>query len=225
MKFKLLLSLIICGCCLACGAGEDVVNFAKGKWDRSRWTTLRLAHQVKTLQFMQKADALGTEAFTKQQRKEKLDNVLMVTDTGMTEGQFEVTFIIGPERGTAPGFLLAPVIKDGVLSKGICIFVASYTMAVWIVEVNEKTGKTEYRHLARLNRWTAPGVKHIFKCRYSKKRKSFAVKIDNSDTLMFRAVGCEINSKVGIWGCHGTCDYYDFKVIPKGTLPWAARKP
>lgn len=187
------------------------INFAKDKWDKSCWMALRLPHQARIPQFIQKENALGTTTFTPEQIKRKNDNVLMVTDTGVTEGQFEVEFTIGPECGTAPGFFIAPVVKDGVLQKAICIFVASYTIAVWLGETNPVTGEFEYKHLARLNRRNEPDEKHLFKCIYSKKRKSFVVQIDDSDQLMFRDIDCEINSKVGIWGCHGTCDFYIFK--------------
>jgi hypothetical protein len=228
MKYKILLLFIMTVCGLTAVAGDNKsfsVNFATGKWDKSLWTQLRLPHQAKIPQFIQRDNSLGTDTFTKKQKQAKLDNVIMTIDSRLTEGEFEVTFMLDAEPGTAPGFLLAPVIKDGVLQQAICIFVASYTMAVWVGKLNPITGKFEYKHLARLNRWSAPGKKHIFRCRYNKKSNSFIVQIDNSDPLMFRNVGCKINSQIGIWGCHGKCDYYKLKINPHGTLPWSACKP
>jgi len=225
--FALALAQITVGNALAAepnDAPESVV-FAAGKWDRSSWTPLRLPHHSSTPQLIQRELSLGTDTFTAEQKKGKLDNVLLMTDTGITEGQFEVTFTIGPERGTAPGFFLGPVVQDGVFKQGISVFVASYTMAVWLAETDEAAGETTYKHLARINRWTTPGEKHVFRCRFSKKRDSVALQVDDADVLMLRKVGCEINSKVGICGCHGTCDFYDFKVSPKGTLPWSAQEP
>ena len=35
----------------------------------------------------------------------------------------------------------------------------------------------------------------------------------------------EINSKVGIWGCHGTCDFYRMTIRSGGTLPWSGAPP
>ncbi len=210
-------------------SGADAIlrdeTFTAGNWDPSRWQALRLPHQTETPGMIQKEASLGTTSFTPRQKTAKLDNVLLMTDTGTGEGQFEVTFGIGSEKGTAPGFFLGPAVRDGVLRKGIAIFVATYTMAIWLVETDEEKNETKYTHLARMNRWSAPGEKHVFRCRYSKKRDSVAFQLDDSDVLMLRGTGCEINSSVGIWACHGTCDYYDFKVTSGGTLPWSAAAP
>ncbi len=201
------------------------VSFAQGAWDRSRWTALRLPHQSSTSQFVQRKDSLGTGAFTDAQRKQKLDNVLLMLDTGLTEAQFEVEFSIGPEHGTAPGFFLAPTVKAGVLDQAVCVFVASYTMAAWLATTDPKTGKTTYKHLARLNRWSAPGKRHVFRCRYSERRNAVLLQVDDSDVLMLRDVGARPNTKIGIWGCHGTCDFHRLQVRPGGNLPWAAAAP
>jgi len=205
--------------------GNLKVSFAQGAWDRSLWTPLRLPHQSSTPQFIQRKDSLGTGAFTAAQRKQKLDNVLLMFDTGLTEAQFEVEFSIGPEHGTAPGFFLAPTVKDGVLDQAVCVFVASYTVATWLATTDPKTGKTTYKHLARLNRWRDPGKRHVFRCRYSARRNAVLLQVDDSDVLMLRDVGARPNTKIGIWGCHGTCDFYRLLVRPGGNLPWAATPP
>lgn len=202
--------------------GTGNISFAQGAWDRSRWTPVRLPHQLTTPAFIQRKDSLGTDSFTAGQRKKKLDNVLLLFDTGMGEGQFEVEFRIGPERGTAPGFFLAPTVTDGVLDQAVCVFVASYTMAAWLATTNRETGETTYKHLARLNRWSEPGKRHVFRCRYSAKRNALLLQVDDSDVLMLRDVGARPNTKIGIWGCHGTCDYYRLQVLPGGNLPWSA---
>ena len=209
-------------------AGENAVEtitFAKGSWDESNWTPLKLPHQASTLTFIQKPDCLGTKSFTKEESKQGLDNVLLMTDTSTTEGEFADTFRIGPERGTAPGILLSPTYKDGVLQTAICAFVADYTMAVWRAWTDPEAGKTKYTHLVRLARWQDPAVKHVVRCRYSRKRRQVALQIDDSSVVVLRTPDHEINSRIGIWGCHGTCDYYTLAITKGGSLPWSGKAP
>ena len=229
-RLPLLCLVVILAVCAATVAGEDAkatqtITFAKDSWDESQWAPLRLPHQASTLTFIQKPDCLGTKSFTKEESKQGLDNVLLMTDTNTTEGEFTVTFRIGPERGTAPGILLSPTYKDGVLETAICAFVADYTMAVWRAWIDPETGKTKYTHLVRLARWQDPSVKHVVRCRYSKKRRQIALQIDDSSVVVLRTPDHEINSRIGIWGCHGTCDYYSLTIAKDGALPWSGKAP
>jgi len=76
MKYKILLLFIMTVCGLTAVAGDGKlfsVNFAKGKWDKSLWTQLRLPHQAKIPQFIQRDNSLGTNTFTKKQKQAKLD--------------------------------------------------------------------------------------------------------------------------------------------------------
>jgi hypothetical protein len=209
----------------ALAAQERTVTFAEGQWDASKWTPLRLPMQETVATFTQKPDCLGTEGFTEEQVKAHLDNVLLMTDTGMDEAQFEVVFRIGPEKGTAPGVFLSPTCAGDALETAIAVFVADYTMAVWRAYTDPDNGETSYAPLVRLNRWQDPALEHVLRCRYSKARKSVALQIDDSDVVMLQFPDYELNSKIGIWGCHGTCDYYRITITPDGTLPWQATAP
>jgi len=214
----------VTGLCADEGKGRTIC-FAKGQWQASEWTPVRLIEHESTATLAQKADSVGTGAFTKEERKKRLDNVLLMTDSKATEGEFTVTFRIGKEPGTAPGFFLCPVVKEGVLQKAISIFVADYTMAIWLAEADPASGKTQYTHLVRTATYQDPSVKHVFRCRYSKKRKSVAVRLDENDVLVLRFPDLEMNSLIGIWGCHGTCDFYDITIQEGGTLPWKGTPP
>jgi hypothetical protein len=206
-------------------ATDRVTDFAEGRWNQAQWTPLRLPHQPEMKTFEQKTDCLGTNAFSTEDKKTRRDNVLLMTDTGTDEGEFEITFVIGPEKGSAPGIFLCPTVNDGILESAFSVFVASYTMAVWRATTDADKGETDYEHLVRMNRWSEPGKPHVLRCRYSRKRKSIALRLDDSDVLMFRDVGLEINSRIGIWGCHGTCDFYQLRMIDNPELPWSATPP
>ncbi len=211
---------------LATADGKQwTVNFAEGQWDTGSWTPLRLPLHPEVQTLIQRPDCLGTDSFTDEQKKAHLDNVLLMTDTGITEGQFEVVFSIGPERGTAPGIFLSPTYTDDALETGIAVFVADYTMAVWMVHTDPETRETGYTHLVRVNRYREPGVQHVLRCRYSNARKSIALQVDDSDVVMLRLPEFEINSEIGIWGCHGTCNFYSVAITSEGTLPWKAEAP
>lgn len=201
------------------------VTFAEGQWDAKQWTPLRLPAQESARAFTQKPDCIGTTTFTEEERKTGLDNVLLMIDSGTTEGEFEVVFRIGEEKGTAPGIFLSPTCKDGVLDAAICVFVADYTMAAWKAETDPTTGKTKYAHLVRTATWQDPKVKHVLRCRYSKKAKSVALRLDQSDVLVLKFPEYEINPCIGIWGCHGTCDYYSITMREGGTLEWSGHPP
>jgi len=201
------------------------VNFAEGQWDTGSWTPLRLPLHPEVQTLVQRPDCLGNDAFTDEQKKAHLDNILLMTDTGLDAGQFEVTFTIGPERGTAPGVFLSPTYDGDALQTGIAVFVADYTMAVWEVHTDPETQETGYTHLFRMNRYNDPAVKHVVRCRYNKASKSMAFQVDDSDVVMLRLPEFEINSQIGIWGCHGTCNFYSVTITPDGTLPWKAEAP
>ena len=207
-------------------AGDTVLaTFAKGQWDSAKWTPLRLPHQAETRQFVQRENSLGVDAFTPEDTKNQLDNVLLMTDAGVTEGEIEVTFSLSDVKGTAPGVFFAPVVKDGVLDKAFTLFVATYTMAFWRAETDPETNKTRYPPLARLNRWNEPNQKHVLRCCFSKARNALLVRLDQGDTIMFKDVGVDVNSRFGIWGCHGPCDFYEVRLLAKPTLEWSASEP
>jgi hypothetical protein len=212
------------------GADNQTIDFSKGKWDASAWTPIRLIHQKEILQFTQHKDSISVGPFTDEQKKSSMDNALLMTDSKLNEGQIELTFTLSPQSGTAPGFFISPTVKDGVLQSGLCVFVASYTMAVWWAQADPATGKTNYTPLARLNRWSEPNQKHILRCRFAIKDKSninILLQLDDSDVLMLQKkdLNNPVNSLVGIWGCHGVCDYHQFRIMQQGTLPWGASRP
>ncbi len=204
---------------------ERTISFAEGQWNPEQWTPLRLPLHPELQTFIQRPKSLGTTSFTEEQKRQHLDNVLMMTDTGTEEGEFEVVFRIGPEDGTAPGVFLSPTWTGDALETGIAVFVADYTMAVWLVGTDPQTRETQYKHLVRLARWQAPGVNHVLRCRYSSARSTVALQVDDSDVVVLRFPDHQINSYVGIWGCHGTCDFYTMTIRRDGTLPWSGAPP
>jgi hypothetical protein len=224
---------MMAGSCLGANKGERMVNFAKGQWDASAWSAVSVGPQTQPMAMVQRADSLGTTSFPPEQIKNGLDNVLLMTDTklnGAQGGQIELTFAIGPERGAAPGFVISPTVKDGALQSGMAVFIADYTMAVWWAHLDPQTGKMAYDPLARLNRWSEPGVKHIVRCRVRKHAQSgfdVLLQVDDSDVMMVpvRQPDHPFNSRFGIWGCHGTCDFYSVAFKDTGTLPWSATRP
>jgi hypothetical protein len=213
----------LAGTAAASATGD--VSFAKGQWDASRWTPIRLPHQKTLKEFTQRDASLGTQAFTAGEIKAELDNVLLMTDTGTTEGEFAVTFSLSADHGTAPGIFISPAVKDGVLDTSLVVFVASYTMAVWTTQADPVTGATKYKHLVRLNRWSEPNQQHVLRCRYSKARNSVVLRLDQGDPLLLRDVGITLNSLIGIWGCHGPCDFYSVAFPQQPVLEWSASDP
>ncbi|MFW5867749.1 MAG: hypothetical protein ACOCX2_08040 [Armatimonadota bacterium] len=209
-------------------AQEDetrTICFAEGQWDADRWTPLKLPEHPELRQFIQRPESVGTTSFTPEEVKQHLDNVLLMTDTGLDEGQFEVQFGIGPEKGTAPGVFLSPTTDGDTLQTSIAVFVADYTMAVWRSTTNPETGKTDYEHLVRLARYQDPAERHTLRARWSRARRMMALQVDDSSVVILRLPEHEINSKVGIWGCHGTCDFYEMTITAEGTLPWSGTAP
>jgi len=230
MASRTLLLLLVALVCLAAWPAiaqdeERTISFAEGQWDAEQWTALRLPLHPEVQSFIQRPDCLGTNSFTPEQKQQHLDNVLLMTDTGTDEGEFEVVFRIGPEKGTAPGVFLSPTYTGDALETGIAVFVADYTMAIWMVKTDPETRETGYDHLVRLARWQDSSVEHVLRCRYSNARKMVALQVDDSDVVILRFPELEINSKVGIWGCHGTCDFYSMTIREDGTLPWSGTPP
>jgi len=214
-------------------ANDFTVNFAKGQWDQSAWTGMivlpakkdeQAPFAKKAVDFEQK-DSCVSVSFSPEQIKAGGDNALMLVDTKNPQGEFAVSFTIGKEKGTAPGVCLSPTYGvDNVLEKCYAIFVADYTMAVWYAEADKAAGTMKYTHLARLVKWQDPEKRHTLHCRYEK--DSFVVRVDDSDLVLFRyAPGFTPNSKIGVWGCHGTCEFFSLDVKSKGTLPLSGVKP
>lgn len=218
---------------LAAMGGDGKIDFAKGQWDRAPWTALTvaparaegLARLPPTPLSFGQEDRCIRVAFTKEDVQATTDNALMVMDTGNPQGEFEVIFTIGKEKGTAPGVCLSPTYsEDRVLKKCIAVFVADYTMAVWLAELDESTRLMKYTQLARLVRWQDPGQKHTLRCRYEK--GYFVLRLDDSDGLHFRyPPDFAPNSTIGLWGCHGTCEVYALELSSKGTLPTIGSRP
>jgi len=216
--------------------GERVVSFAKGKWDKSKWKVVRMVNQEEPRTFTQNADSLGMtmDSYKEGDYNKERDNALLVTDTGTTEGEIEVTFRLGKgfNKTSSPGILVSPAIVDGVMERGIGVFVATYAMAVWLEDHDETKKRVTYDHMANLARWSDPEKKHVLRCRYSKKLRSLALQIDDSDILAFQYVGhpelskvdLELNSLIGIWGCHGVCEFYEVKFRQPGSLPFLVRE-
>jgi len=224
MMLAVMIAVVVAARVGADGA-ERTISFAEGQWDATQWTPLRLPLHPELRTFTQRPDCIGTNSFTAEEVKQHLDNVLLMADSGTAEGQFEVVFRIGPEKGTAPGIFLSPTWEGDALQTAIAVFVADYTMAVWRVYTDPETRETKYEHLVRVNRYREPGAQHVLRCRYSKARKSFALQVNDSDVIMLRLPEFEFNSMIGVWGCHGTCDFFSVTMTEGGTLPWSATPP
>lgn len=202
-------------------ASDLTIDFAKGKWDKSKWTAIKVLPQKQPLDFQQENNCISVDV-TEEQVKAKIDNAVMVTDTGNASGQFDVTFSIDGKRGTAPGILISPQIKNGVLEKAIAIFIAEYAVVIWMAEKNKAGDGMNYTQLARFVRYQAPQKKHTIYVSYQQRLNNLAIKIDDSSIIGLRTPGLKINSLVGIWGCHGKCSYYKAVISKKATLPLAA---
>jgi len=210
----------------AAGKQDRVIPFAKGQYDKTQWTPLLVPGQKAARSFIQQADCLAT-AFTHDDVRQQIDNVLLVTDTHLADAEFEVTFSAGDEPGTAPGLFIWPTEKDGVLHSAIAVFVASSRMAVWKAHADLDKNRMLYDYQVQLAKWSAPNVKHVLRCRYSK-RGDVALQLDRSDVLVFRFSRHNVhptNSRIGIWGCHGTCKFYQVKINAKPVLGWQAADP
>ena len=212
------------------GGGVKTTDFAKGKWDASAWVSVRQANQTKPRVFEQTEEGLRVtkESFEPLDYKHESDNAILVTDTGLDEAQVEVTFKGGAgfNKTSSPGIVISPVVSEGVMTQGIGVFVAQYGAVAWSYTPGTEARPVSIKFAGQVNHSFDPAAKHVIKCRFSKARKSVALQVDDSDVMVLKFIGQptygtiqqELNSKVGIWGCHGECEFYGMKVIPKGTL-------
>ena len=196
------------------------VNFARGQWEAAKWISLRLPNQAVPRTFDQQDDCIANGPFAAEEIKQQLDNVVLVTDTGINPGEVTLTFSMGEEPGTAPGLLIGPEYRDGVLVSGTVIFVTFDRAVVWDYTADPATKKFKYTHLFQFSRWFAPGEKHVITCRFG---NYIALRVDQSDTIVLR--NRKVNSKVGIWGCHGSGRFYSLVIARSNTLAWTASKP
>ena len=213
------------------GTVEVAIHFARGQWDTNRWTALRMVNQEKAVPLMQFDDAIGTttNTFSETDYNKERDNALFVYDTGLSDGQVEVSFSL--DRRSSPGICISPRIKGGVMDGGIGVFVATYAVVAWYEYA--EGDQMRYIHLGQLARWTDPAKKHVLRCRFSQKTRNLAIQLDDSDTMVFQFVGnpqlshipLELNSLVALWGCHGAGAFHEMKVRGPGTLPFLVREP
>lgn len=193
------------------GSVTSVTHFAEGAWKQDDWSSVRLVEQRVARTFIQRDTSIGNNSFSEEDIQNGVDNILLVTDTKKAAATAELVFSIGEEAGAAPGFILAPHIENGVLINGIAIFVASKRMVVWNISADTTAKETNYDFLAQLNHLSDPGAKHTLKCNYAK-NGNVTITLDQSDSLSFRFRDHRMNSLVGIWGCHGSCDFYEMNI-------------
>jgi len=218
--------VVLCIASLSLKAADVVIDFAGGGWDKSKWKTIKCypgkaVEKLTDFEFVQKPECISFDC-TAEDTKRGDDNCLMVYDTGKAEAEFEVVFESGKGH---PGIFISPAISDdGILLKTYCIFVADYTIAAWCAEADPVLKSTQYAPLVRISRWQPMFQKHKIICRYSK--KAFAIKVDDSDTVVLHfPKEFNVNSKIGIWGCHGLSNYYSVTVKEKPSLLFNAVAP
>jgi len=221
-----------------------VIDFSRGHWDSSAWTPVRLANDPAPRGFVQQADSIATtmtNTFSESDYGAERDNSILIHDTapdtaaggGGDDVQVELAFTIGKgfHGFSAPGLCVSPQIKDGVVVQSIAVFVADYTMAIWLQQTDGKI--VRYRHLAQLARWNDPGKPHTLRCRVSQPQASVAVQIDDADPIVLSFVGnsslsfvpFKLNSVVGVWGCHGVCEFQRMRIVKPGILPFIVQTP
>lgn len=218
-------------------AAVRTIRFARGEWDKASWTPVRLANQAKAVEFAQVEGGIGTtpETFTRKDYAAETDNAILLQDLGSTEAEISVTFNLGKGFGgfACPGLCISPRLKNGVVESSIAVFVADYTTAVWH-QTTDADGKTvRYKHLVQLGRWSDAAKPHTLRCRISKKQGSVALKVDDSDVVVLSFVGNktygsvpeEINSRIGLWGCHGECTFREMTRFDEPTLPFTVPTP
>jgi len=231
--------LLLLGMLLPLMAAEEakmtVISFRQGAWDPAQWTPARLANQAEAKAFVQLDGGIGTtaETFTRNDYHAETDNAILLHDLGTGEAEIAVTVQIGKGfNGYAcPGLCLAPVIRDGVVVSSLAVFVADYTMAVWYQTTGAGGTTVGYRHLAQLGRWSDPTKPHVLRARISKKEGSVAIKLDDEVPVVFTYLGHkdygsvaqEVNSIIGLWGCHGACTFTEMTITTPGTLPFLVR--
>jgi hypothetical protein len=223
IKFSTLFALLITFATVS--AVDTVIDFAEGKWDKSQWQTIKCfpvkpVDKLNDFAFSQKQDCISFDC-SADDTKRGDDNCLMVYDTGRTDAEFEVVFESGKGH---PGIFISPdITTDGIVQKTYCIFVADYTFAIWCAEVDTVLKSTKYTHLVRVSKWFPMLKKHKIICRYNK--KGFAIKVDDSDTIVIYPENFKVNPKVGIWGCHGLSNYYSMTIKEKSSLLFNAVAP
>lgn len=208
------------------------ISFAAGKWDRTEWKEVRQLNQDEPRHFTQNADSLGMtmENYRKTDYHDETDNAILTIDTGLTEGQVEITFKSGEgfNKGATPGIAISPYIVDGVAVKMMGFFVAEWGFAGWYYTPGGDGRPLRYKAVAQQCHASPLNQKHVLRCRYSRKRKAVAIQIDDSDVMVVTFIGhptlgsfdLDINSTVGIWGCHGECEFYEMKILKEPTLPF-----
>lgn len=214
-----------------------VIRFAAGKWDKTKWTQLRMANQSQAKTFVQLDGAIGTtkETFHRKDYNAETDNSILLYNLGSPEAEIATTVTLGKGFGgySCPGLCISPQVRDGVLVSSIAMFLADYTLAVWH-QTTDADGKTvRYKHLLQLGRWSDPKKPHTLRCRISRKEGSVALKLDDSDVVVLQFVGNKtygsitdpVNASIGLWGCHGHCEFRDFTIFPQPTLPFLVRTP
>ena len=236
----LALLIVVAALLIACGAQAEeakpiTIRFAKGAWDPAKWTPARQINQAAPFTLSQLDGAIGTTAatFTREDYNAERDNAILLYDLGTTEAQVDVTFTIGKGFGgtSSPGLCIAPQVENGLVKSCIGVFVADYTMALWRYDIDADGKTLRIAHLAQFGRWTDVTKPHVLRVRMSKKEQSLAFQLDDSDVLVFTYVGhktygsipLEINSLVGLWGCHGEGTFKDMTISTPGTLPFLMR--
>ena len=240
------LAALVLSCGLKTLATDVEFDFTEGKWEKAEWKYIKVwpfkaqpaGFKLETVSFTQEKDCLSV-GFPKENVGSGDDNTLMVTDCLNASGEVVLEFKADGGHGTAPGICLFPSHGDDlVMQKGIAVFVASYTMAVWQVELDDVEKITRYKLLGMTVKWFDPSKKHTLRCRFG--GNSVVVSVDGSDPAHYwlqpwfppfkdaaarPGESVKANAKVGIWGCHGKCKFYSLKVLDKPTLPLAAEKP
>jgi len=231
---KALLMIVLCAALLSAKADDVTIDFSEGKWDKSTWKVFKCfptkpVERLKDFYFSQKKDCISYDC-SAEDLKRGDDNCILVYDTGRNEAEFEVVLESGKGH---PGILISPEFSDdGILLKGYCVFVADYTIAAWYVDADPVKKSSTYSSLVQITRWQPKLQKHKITCRYDK--RGFAIKVDDSDTVvlhpkwdygMASVNGFKVNTKIGIWGCHGLCNFYSLVIKEKGLLLFDAVDP
>lgn len=221
---------VLGACRSSADAGGTVIRFASGQWDPAQWTAVRQPNQDRSRTFTQFEHSIGVarESFEPGDYSAERDNAILVFDTGLDEAQVEVTLQAGPgfNRSSTPGIVVAPHVVDGVMEQGIGVFVAPYGFVAWSYAPGDTRRPVRVQFAGQLNAAFDLDRKHVLRCRFSKSRRAVALQVDDSDVLVLKFIGhptlgtidLELNSKVGLWGCHGDCRFFEFKVLECPTL-------
>jgi len=112
--------------------------------------------------------------------------------------------------------------KPRVLQSCIGVFVADHIVACWEAQLDATGTRLTWKPLVQLARWQEHDTKHVLRCRFNAgaKKTQLALQIDDSEVFVLKLLEFPGNSRIGIWGCHGTCDFYEIQFLTTGTLPW-----